>query len=62
MRWICKSTRAIAPQLRVQQHPVSHVKVAQLLHQQKDSLQSNHKTEATIIQTGMRSSGTSTRA
>ena len=45
LRWICKSTRAIALQLRQQQHPISHVKVAQLLHEQNYSLQSNRKTE-----------------
>lgn len=45
LRWICKSTRAIALQLRRQQHPISHVKVAQLLHEQNYSLQSNRKTE-----------------
>jgi len=45
LRWICKSTRAIALPLRQQQHPVSHMKVAQLLHQQNYSLQSNRKTE-----------------
>ena len=45
LRWICKSTRAIASQLRQQQHPISHVRVAQLLHEQHYSLQSNRKTE-----------------
>ncbi len=45
MRWICKSTRTIALQLRQQRHPISHVKVAQLLHEQNYSLQSNRKTE-----------------
>src|ERR1017187_10122555 len=45
LRWICKSTRDIALQLRQQQHPISHMKVAQLLHEQNYSLQSNRKTE-----------------
>jgi hypothetical protein len=45
LRWICKSTRAIALQLREQEHPISHMKVAQLLHEQNYSLQSNRKTE-----------------
>ena len=45
LRWICKSTRAIATQLVQQEHPVSHVKVAQLLHDLNYSLQSNRKTE-----------------
>ena len=45
LRWICKSTRAIARALERQAHPVSHVKVAQLLHDQHYSLQSNRKTE-----------------
>ena len=45
LRWICKSTRAIALQLGQQEHPISHVKVAQLLHEQNYSLQSNRKTE-----------------
>ena len=45
LRWICKSTRAIAVQLSQQEHPISYGKVAQLLHQQNYSLQSNRKTE-----------------
>jgi len=45
LRWICKSTRALAAQLTRQQHPISYVKVAQLLHEQNYSLQSNRKTE-----------------
>ena len=45
LRWICKSTRAIARALSQQRHPISHVKVAQLLHAQHYSLQGNRKTE-----------------
>lgn len=45
LRWICKSTRAIATQLERQRHRVSHTKVAQILHQLEYSLQSNRKTE-----------------
>ncbi len=45
LRWICKSTRSLAAQLSQADHPVSHVKVAQLLHDQHYSLQSNRKTE-----------------
>ena len=45
LRWTCKSTRTIAQTLRKRQHPVSHVKVAQLLHDLDYSLQSNRKTE-----------------
>jgi Rhodopirellula transposase DDE domain len=45
LRWICKSTRAIAEALGQQQHPVSHMKVAQILHDLRYSLQSNRKTE-----------------
>jgi len=45
LRWICKSTRAIAEELERQRHPVSHMKVAQLLHDLDYSLQSNRKTE-----------------
>ena len=45
LRWICKSTRNLAAQLRRQKHPVSHEKVAQLLRAQNYSLQSNRKTE-----------------
>jgi len=45
LRWICKSTRAIAEALSGEDHPVSHVKVMQLLHEQHYSLQSNRKTE-----------------
>lgn len=45
LRWICKSTRAIAKELGEQGHPVSHVKVAQILRDLDYSLQSNRKTE-----------------
>ena len=45
LRWICKSTRTIAKQLRKNKHPVSHTKVAQILHDLKYSLQRNRKTE-----------------
>ena len=45
LRWVCKSTRTIARVLKEQQHPISHVKVAQLLHAQHYSLQGNRKTE-----------------
>jgi hypothetical protein len=45
LRWTCKSTRTLAAQLTRQRHPVSHMKVAQLLHEQGYSLQGNRKTE-----------------
>lgn len=45
LRWVCKSTRTLAAHLSRQQHPISHVKVAQLLRDQHYSLQSNRKTE-----------------
>jgi hypothetical protein len=45
LRWICKSTRAIAQALTWRRHPVSHAKVAQILHDLGYSLQSNRKTE-----------------
>ena len=45
LRWICKSTRAIAGELAEQNHPISHVKVSQILRDLDYSLQSNRKTE-----------------
>jgi len=45
LRWICKSTRAIARELSQQKHSVSHTKLAQILHQLGYSLQGNRKTE-----------------
>ena len=45
LRWICKSTRTIAAELTRDNHPVSHAKVAQLLHALDYSLQSNRKAE-----------------
>ena len=45
LRWTCKSTRILAEQLTRQKHPLSHMKVAQLLHAQGYSLQGNRKTE-----------------
>lgn len=45
LRWTCKSTRTLAATLTQGQHPVSHTKVAQILHDLNYSLQSNRKTE-----------------
>jgi hypothetical protein len=45
LRWTCKSTRTLAAKLTRQKHPVSHMKVAQLLHVEGYSLQGNRKTE-----------------
>lgn len=45
LRWTCKSTRILAARLSRQKHPVSHVKVAQLLHERGYSLQGNCKTK-----------------
>ena len=45
LRWTCKSTRALASELRSQKHPVSHEKVAQMLRDMDYSLQGNRKTE-----------------
>lgn len=45
LRWTCKSTRVLAAQLTRQKHPISHMKVAQLLNAAGYSLQGNRKTE-----------------
>ena len=45
LRWTCKSTRSIAAALTRRQHPISHSKVAQILHDQGYSLQGNRKTK-----------------
>jgi hypothetical protein len=45
LRWVCKSTRVLSWELRRRHHPISHVKVAQLLHDQGYSLQGTRKTE-----------------
>jgi hypothetical protein len=45
LRWVCKSTRTLAAELTQQHHPVSYVRVGQLLHEQDYSLQSNRKLE-----------------
>jgi hypothetical protein len=45
LRWTCQSTRTLAATLNRSRHPVSHTKVAQLLHDLNYSLQSNRKTE-----------------
>jgi hypothetical protein len=44
LRWTCKSTRVLAAELAKRRHPVSHTKVAQLLHESGYSLQANQKT------------------
>ncbi len=43
LRWTCKSTRELARLLTAQGHPVSHMTVAQLLHDLHYSLQGNAK-------------------
>lgn len=43
--WTCKSTRTLAQELTNEEHKISHVKVAQLLHKKGYSLQGNRKTE-----------------
>src|SRR6516165_10412192 len=45
LRWVCKSTRVLAAELGRQRHPISHVKLAQLLHQQHYSLPGTRKAE-----------------
>ena len=45
LRWICKSTRTLAGELCRQRHPISYVRVAQVLYEQNYSLQSNRKLE-----------------
>jgi transposase len=45
LRWTCKSVRNLADELRSQGHQVSHVLVAELLHELKYSLQANRKTK-----------------
>ena len=44
LRWTCKSTRRLAEELTAAGHPVSHVRVAELLHESGYSLQANAKT------------------
>ena len=45
LRWTCKSVRNLADELRARGHEVSHMLVAELLHEQKYSLQVNRKTK-----------------
>jgi transposase len=45
LRWTCKSVRNLAGELCAQGHQVSHMLVAELLHEQKYSLQANRKTK-----------------
>ena len=45
LRWTCKSVRNLADELRVLGHRASHMLVAELLHEQKYSLQANRKTK-----------------
>jgi transposase len=45
LRWTCKSVRHLADELRRLGHEVSHTLVAELLHEQKYSLQANRKTQ-----------------
>jgi hypothetical protein len=45
LRWTCKSTRQLAGVLRAQGHLISHMKVAELLHDLHYSLRGNAKTK-----------------
>lgn len=44
LRWTCKSTRVLARELNTKGYSVSHVLVADLLHEMEYSLQANRKT------------------
>jgi alkylated DNA nucleotide flippase Atl1 len=44
LRWTCKSLRRLAAELRARGHKISHTVVAELLKQEKFSLQANCKT------------------
>jgi hypothetical protein len=44
LRWTCKSTRVLAKELNAKGYSVSHVLVADLLHEMEYSLQANRKT------------------
>jgi len=43
LRWTCKSTRKLARELKNMGHNISHMRVADILHDQGYSLQSNRK-------------------
>ena len=43
LRWTCKSTRKLAHELKNMGHNISHMRVADILHSQGYSLQSNQK-------------------
>lgn len=43
LRWTCKSTRKLARELKNMGHNISHMRVADILHDQGYSLQSNKK-------------------
>lgn len=43
LRWTCKSTRKLARELKNMGHTISHMRVADILHDQGYSLQSNKK-------------------
>ena len=43
LRWTCKSTRKLARELKNMGHNISHMRVADILHNQGYSLQSNQK-------------------
>jgi hypothetical protein len=61
LRWVCKSTRTISAQLTRQKHPVSHEKVAQVLHDQKYVYKAiGRRTKERIIPIATRNSVTST--
>lgn len=45
LRWTIKSTRTLAEEMKAQNHPISHEKVAQVLRSMNYSLQGNRKTE-----------------
>ena len=45
LRWTCKSTRVLAAELTVRNHPVSHTKVTQLLKESGYRLHGNRQNE-----------------
>ena len=64
LRWVCTSTRTLVALLAQQQHRLSHVTVAELLHAQGYSLQSNRKTadERGVVEAALMSLGLGLRS
>jgi len=54
LRWICKSTYALAKPLGIENYPIRHAKVAQMFHELRHRKNNNSTVAWLVMNTGVR--------